>query len=71
MRDKLWDVETRRLRRSFRLGPSPAEGFADDYACLIAGLLDLHAVWRSVLFSSQIWFVPTLLPSRDQCAHIR
>lgn len=39
---KLWDPETKRLRRSFRVGPSAAQGFADDYAYMIAGLLDLY-----------------------------
>lgn len=42
MRDKLWDPETSRLRRSFRLGPSVAAGYADDYALMISGLLDLY-----------------------------
>lgn len=42
VRDKLWDPETSRLRRSFRLGPSVAAGYADDYALLISGLLDLY-----------------------------
>jgi uncharacterized protein YyaL (SSP411 family) len=42
-RDKLWDEGRRRLRRSYRTGPSDVDGFADDYACLISGLLDLHA----------------------------
>ena len=39
---KLWDPESKRLRRSFRVGPSAAQGFADDYAYMIAGLLDLY-----------------------------
>ena len=43
-RAKLWDPETKRLRRSFRVGPSAAQGFADDYAYMIAGLLDLYQV---------------------------
>jgi uncharacterized protein YyaL (SSP411 family) len=42
VRDKLWDPEASRLRRSFRLGPSAAAGYADDYAYLISGLLDLY-----------------------------
>ena len=44
MRDKLWDPKACRLRRSFRLGPSAAAGYADDYAYLISGLLDLYQV---------------------------
>ncbi len=42
VRSKLWESEKKRLRRSFRQGPSPTQGFADDYAYLIAGLLDLY-----------------------------
>ena len=42
MREKLWEPEKKRLRRSYRQGPSPTQGFADDYAYLIAGLLDLY-----------------------------
>ena len=42
VRSKLWEPEKKRLRRSFRQGPSPTQGFADDYAYLIAGLLDLY-----------------------------
>ncbi|KAI5062381.1 hypothetical protein GOP47_0022920 [Adiantum capillus-veneris] len=41
IKGKLYDDATKRLRRSFRKGPSMAPGFADDYAFLIAGLLDL------------------------------
>ena len=40
--EKLWDPESKQLRRSFRVGPSAAQGFADDYAYMIAGLLDLY-----------------------------
>ena len=39
---RLHTPETGRLLRSFREGPGRAEGFADDYAFLIAGLLDLY-----------------------------
>ncbi|BDA44314.1 Spermatogenesis-associated protein 20 [Coccomyxa sp. Obi] len=42
-RDKVWDAKQKRLRRSFCRGPSDVGGFADDYAFLISGLLDLHA----------------------------
>lgn len=42
-RDKVWDVEARRLRRSFCRGPSDVGGFVDDYSFLVSGLLDLHA----------------------------
>ncbi|KAJ3036396.1 spermatogenesis-associated protein 20 [Rhizophlyctis rosea] len=40
--EKMWDAERKVLRRSFREGPSDVEGFADDYAFLIQGLLDLY-----------------------------
>ncbi|KAJ6808783.1 spermatogenesis-associated protein 20 [Iris pallida] len=40
--NKLYDVQTKRLRHSFRNGPSKAPGFLDDYAFLISGLLDLY-----------------------------
>ena len=39
--NRMYNPETGRLLRSWREGPGPAEGFADDYAFLIAGLLDL------------------------------
>ena len=39
----LWDSQKQRLLRSFLSGPSDVEGFADDYAYLISGLLDLHS----------------------------
>ncbi|EFN56229.1 hypothetical protein CHLNCDRAFT_145019 [Chlorella variabilis] len=43
VRQHLWDGETGRLRRCFTTGPSAVEGFADDYAWMVAGLLDLHS----------------------------
>lgn len=42
IKSKLYDVQTKRLRHSFRNGPSKAPGFLDDYAFLISGLLDLY-----------------------------
>lgn len=41
IKNKLFDEQTKRLKRSFRKGPSKGPGFVDDYALLIAGLLDL------------------------------
>ena len=41
IRSKLYNEKSKRLTRSFRMGPSQAPGFLDDYAFLIAGLLDL------------------------------
>lgn len=42
-RSKLWDEGSRRLCRTFTRGPSDVLGFSDDYALLIAGLLDLYS----------------------------
>ena len=38
----LWDEKGKRLFRSYRDGRSQVEGFADDYAFMIQGLLDLY-----------------------------
>lgn len=48
MRSTLWDASSRRLRRSFCRGPSAVEGFADDYANLVSGLLDLFGATGDV-----------------------
>jgi uncharacterized protein len=40
LREQMWKDGT--LRRSYRQGASPIEGFAEDYAYLISGLLDLY-----------------------------
>ena len=42
VRDQLYDPKTGELRRSYRQGASDVRGFADDYAFLIQGLLDLY-----------------------------
>ncbi len=39
---ELFVAERGVLLRSWREGPSAIDGFAEDYACVIAGLLDLH-----------------------------
>ncbi|KAI4341702.1 hypothetical protein MLD38_026394 [Melastoma candidum] len=39
---QLYDENTQRLHHSFRKGPAKAPGFLDDYAFLVAGLLDLY-----------------------------
>ncbi|KAK9796268.1 hypothetical protein WJX73_009886 [Symbiochloris irregularis] len=45
VKNNLWDANTKRLRRSYRQGTaSEVLAFADDYAHMIAGLLDLHSV---------------------------
>lgn len=42
IREHLTDSKTGELLRSYRQGPGAAPGFADDYAFLIQGLLDLY-----------------------------
>jgi uncharacterized protein YyaL (SSP411 family) len=42
LRERLYNVETNELRRSYREGPSNVAGFAGDYAFLIHGLLELY-----------------------------
>ncbi|CAM8888471.1 unnamed protein product [Rhodiola kirilowii] len=42
IRKQLYDEQTHRLQHSFRNGPAKAPGFLDDYAFLIAGLLDIY-----------------------------
>ncbi len=42
IRANLYDETTGRLRRVFRDGPGDAPGFADDYAFMIEGLIDLY-----------------------------
>ena len=43
MQAHLWDGQRQRLLRSYLNGPSDVEGFADDYAFLVSGLLDLYS----------------------------
>src|SRR6266540_4010179 len=42
VRAHLWDDSKKMLYRSYRDGPGGVEGFADDYAFVIQGLLDLY-----------------------------
>lgn len=44
VKERMWDADSGRLRRSFRLNASDAGGYADDYAHLVEGLLDLYQV---------------------------
>src|SRR5262249_39972623 len=42
LRANLYDEKSKLLYRNYREGRSDIEGFADDYACVIQGLLDLY-----------------------------
>ncbi len=42
VRTRLWDPATGRLCRRYRDGEAAIDAFAEDYACLIFGLLELH-----------------------------
>lgn len=42
LRAHLYDAKSKRLARSYRAGSAAPEGFLDDYANLIAGLVDLY-----------------------------
>src|SRR6266403_4161336 len=44
VRGHLWDAAKKTLYRSYRDGRGEVEGFADDYAFVIQGLLDLYEV---------------------------
>ncbi|PSN68122.1 hypothetical protein BS50DRAFT_491864 [Corynespora cassiicola Philippines] len=62
IKSELYDTTSHTLRRVYRQGPGDVPGFADDYAYLIAGLLDLyeatfndaHLEWADALQKSQI-----------------
>jgi uncharacterized protein YyaL (SSP411 family) len=41
IRDQLWSPETSTLLRRYRQGHAGVDAYAEDYACLIAGLLEL------------------------------
>lgn len=46
--DKLYHVESNRLKRSFMLHPSAVNAFSDDYAQMVSGLLDLYAATGNI-----------------------
>lgn len=48
VRNTLWDSDTKRLRRSFMHKTPVIGAFADDYAHMISGLLDLYAATGAV-----------------------
>jgi uncharacterized protein YyaL (SSP411 family) len=41
LRERMWSADTRRLLRRYRKGHADIDAYAEDYACLIFGLLDL------------------------------
>jgi uncharacterized protein YyaL (SSP411 family) len=59
----LFDLSTKTLKRVYREGPGETPGFADDYAFLISGLLDLYeATWDS----SWLEFADTLQQTQQK-----
>lgn len=59
----LFDAARGVLRRSWREGRSSGDGFAEDYACVIAGLLDLH---QATLDARWLRFAETLQATLDR-----
>ena len=41
VRERMWNADGRRLLRSYRNGNAAIDAYAEDYACLIFGLLEL------------------------------
>jgi uncharacterized protein YyaL (SSP411 family) len=41
LRETMWDADRRVLRRRYRAGDAAIDGYAEDYACTIFGLLEL------------------------------
>jgi uncharacterized protein YyaL (SSP411 family) len=70
IKDKLWDDEKKVLYRIWREGRGETEGFADDYAFLIEGLIDLYEAtfeekwlkWADELQRLPPFFLFPLLP---------
>lgn len=57
IRKELFDESSGTLKRVYREGPGDAPGFADDYAFLISGLLDL---WEATFDDSYLEFADRL-----------
>jgi hypothetical protein len=61
LRDTMWDAERQVLRRRYRDGEAAIDGYAEDYACAIFGLLELFQAdgdpgwldWAGVLQTRQ------------------
>jgi uncharacterized protein YyaL (SSP411 family) len=41
VRDRMWNASSRTLLRRFRAGEAEIDGYAEDYACMIFGLLEI------------------------------
>lgn len=63
VRTQLYDESRKVLMRSYREGPSAVEGFADDYAFVIQGLLDLYEASFEV---GWLQFAITLQKTQDR-----
>ncbi|KAM3422758.1 hypothetical protein BST61_g242 [Cercospora zeina] len=59
----LFDPETALLRRVYREGPGETRGFADDYAFVISGLLDLY---ETTFDSNFLQFADTLQHTQNK-----
>ncbi|KAF2216258.1 hypothetical protein CERZMDRAFT_109199 [Cercospora zeae-maydis SCOH1-5] len=59
----LFDPETGLLRRVYREGPGETQGFADDYAFFISGLLDLY---ETTFDSNFLKFADTLQQTQNK-----
>jgi len=44
LESRMWDADRRILRRRYRDGDAAIDGYAEDYACVISGLLELFQV---------------------------
>ena len=63
VRANLWDEKSRKLYRSYRDGRSQVEGFADDYAFMIQGMLDLYEASFAIEW---LKFAVTLQEAQDR-----
>lgn len=63
IRTHLYDSQSHTLRRVYREGPGETQGFADDYAFLISGLIDLY---ESTFNDTYLQFADTLQHTQDR-----
>jgi uncharacterized protein YyaL (SSP411 family) len=66
IRQNLFDKQTGRLKRVYREGPGDAPGFADDYACMIWGLIHLY---EATFDESYLEFAEQLQSTSSFCVH--